>query len=80
MVARIAADRGLVCYVREDKDVPAEKVAQGMRDSVWAIVARDANDVGQLADSAPRWVRLSSGQEASLWTDDYTNVLGALVR
>ena len=76
VVARIAADRGLVCYLREDKDVPPEKAGQGMRASVWVILARDEKDVGQLAHSAPRWVRLVSGPDDPLWTDDYTNVLG----
>lgn len=78
VVARIAADRGLVCYLREDQDVPPEKAAQGMRASVWVILARDENDVGQLARSAPRWVRLVSGAGDPLWTDDYTNLLGVL--
>jgi hypothetical protein len=78
VLARIAADRRLVCYVREDKDVPPEKAAQGMRASVWVILARDENDAGQLAHAAPRWVRLMSGAGDPLWTDDYTNVLGAL--
>jgi hypothetical protein len=78
VVARIASDRGLVCYVRNDKDVPPEKSAQAMRPSVWVVLARDENDVGQLAHSAPRWVRLVSNPGEPLWTDDYTNVLGAL--
>ena len=80
VVARIAADRGLVCYVREDKDVPPEKAAEGMRASVWVLVARDENDMGQLAHSGPRWIRLVSDPGAPLWTDDYTNVLGVLDR
>jgi spermidine synthase len=80
VVARIAADRRLVCYMREDKDVPPEKAAQGMRASVWVVLARDENDVGQLAHSAPRWVGLVSDPGDPLWTDDFTNVLGVLVR
>jgi hypothetical protein len=78
VVARIAADRRLVCYMREDKDIPPEKAAQAMRASVWVLLARDETDVGQLARSAPRWVRLVSGPGDPLWTDDYTNVLGVL--
>jgi hypothetical protein len=80
VVARLAADRGLVCYLREDKDVPPEKAGQGMRASVWVLLARDEKDVGQLAHSAPRWVRLVSSPDDPLWTDDYTNVLGILAR
>ena len=78
VLARIAADRRLVCYVRNDKDVPPERAAEAMRPSVWVVLARDDSDLGQIAHSAPRWVRLSSDAGDPLWTDDYTNVLGAL--
>ena len=67
-----------MCYARDDKDVPPEKAAEAMRPSVWVVLARDENDFGQLAHSAPRWVRLVSGAGDPLWTDDYTNVLGVL--
>ena len=80
VVARIAADRRLVCYLRDDKDVPPDKAEQGMRASVWVILARDENDAGQLARSSPRWIRLLSSSGDPLWTDDHANVLGALSR
>ncbi len=78
VIARIAEDRRLVSYARDDKDVPPERAAEAMRPSVWVVLARDPNDLGQLASSAPRWVRLVSGAGVPLWTDDYANVLGAL--
>ncbi len=78
VLARIAEDRRLVCYARDDKDVPPNRVAEAMRPSVWVVLARGENDFGQLAHSAPRWVRLVSGAGDPLWTDDYTNVLGVL--
>ena len=78
VLARIAEDQGLVCYARDAKDVPPEKAAEAMRPSVWVVLARDENDLGQIAQSAPRWVRLVSGASDPLWTDDYTNVLGVL--
>ena len=77
VLARIAEDRRLVCYARDDQDMPPEKAAEAKRSSVWVILARDASDIGQLAHSAPQWVRLSSGG-GPLWTDDYTNLLGVL--
>ena len=80
VLARIAADRGLVGYVRHDEDVPPERAAEGMRASVWVVLARDERDFGQIARSGPRWVRLVSNPGEPLWTDDYTNVLGALQR
>jgi hypothetical protein len=78
VLARIAADRGLVSYVRHDNEVPPERAAEAMRASVWVVLARDASDVGQLARAGPRWVQLASNPSDPLWTDDYTNVLGAL--
>ena len=77
VLARIADDQGLVCYTRNDKDVPPERAAEAMRPSTWVVLARAEKDVGQLAGAAPRWARLS-GAGVRLWTDDYTNVLGAL--
>jgi hypothetical protein len=77
-LARIAYDQRLVCYARDDKDIPPERAAEAMRPSVWVVLARDENDFGQLAHAAPRWVRLVSDPSSRLWTDDYANVLGAL--
>jgi len=78
VLARIAADRRLVCYAREDRDVPPERAAEAMRASVWVVLARADGDLGQLAHAGPRWVRLAPDAGEPLWTDDYTNLLGAL--
>jgi hypothetical protein len=78
VLAKIAEDQHLVCYARDDQDIPPERAAEAMRPSIWLVLARDAIDAGQLAQSAPRWVRLGSKFLDSLWTDDYTNVLGVL--
>ena len=77
VLARIAEDLGFVSYIRNDKDVPPERAAEAMRPSVWVVFARTNNDLGQIARSTPRWVRLS-GAGVRVWTDDYTNVLGVL--
>ena len=80
VVARIAADRGLVGYVRNDRDVPPDKAEQAMRPSVWVVLARGEGDFGQIAQSAGRWVRLAANPDDPLWTDDYSNVLGVLAK
>jgi len=77
VLAKIADDQHLACYARNDRDVPPERAAEGMRPSVWVVIARDGDTLGQIAHSAPRWVRLSK-VGGPLWTDDYTNVLGVL--
>ena len=78
VLARIAEDRGLVAYVRRDTDVPPDKAAEGMRASVWVVLARDVDHLGQIARMGPRWVALTARPGDPLWTDDYTNVLGVL--
>ena len=77
VLARIAADQNLVCYMRNDNQVPPERAAEAMRPSVWVALASNEDDLGQIAHSTPRWARLS-GADVRLWTDDYTNVLGVL--
>ena len=80
VLARIAADRGFVSYARDDHQVPPERIAEGMRASVWIVLARTENDVGQIARSRPRWIRLVADTDDPLWSDDYANVLGVLQR
>jgi spermidine synthase len=77
VLARIAEDQHLVSYMRNDDQVAPERAAEAMRPSVWVVLARDEQHLGQLAHSAPRWARLS-GSNVRLWTDDYTNMLGVL--
>jgi hypothetical protein len=80
VLAAIAADRQLPAYVRRDTEVPPERATEGMRASVWVLLGRRVADFGQLARSAPRWVRLLPNAGDAVWTDDYANVLGALQR
>ena len=80
VLASIAADRNLVGYVRRDERVPLDRVEEGMRASVWVVLARKDDDLGQIARSTPRWVRLVPDAGGPLWTDDYSAVLGILVR
>ena len=53
---------------------------EAMRPSVWVVLAREESDFGQIAHSAARWARLAANAGDPLWTDDYTNVLGALAK
>jgi hypothetical protein len=64
--------------VRRDEQVPSERAEEGMRASVRVVLARKAGDLGQLAHSAPRWMRLVPDAGAPLWTDDHTSVLTIL--
>jgi len=80
VLATLAADRQLLAYVRRDSEVPPERADEGMRASVWVVLGRREADYGQLARSAPRWVRLLPDAGGPLWTDDYANLLGVLQR
>jgi hypothetical protein len=80
VLARIAADRELVGYVRNDREIPPDKAGQAMRPSVWVVLARDQADFGQIAQAVGRWVRLGADLGDPLWMDDYSNVLGALAK
>ena len=86
VLARIANERGLVCYGRDDRDVPPGQLSEAKRPSVWVLMARNERDVGSIAQSAPRWARLGApkrvgegGRGSPLWTDDYSNVLSVLL-
>jgi len=78
VLAKIAGDQQLVCFARDDREVPPERAAEAMRPSTWVVLARDDDDLFQLVRSAPRWVRLPSNPDEPLWTDDYTSVLSVL--
>jgi hypothetical protein len=79
VIARLAADQGFVCYVRDDRIIPPERAAEAMRPSVWAVVARTVDDLGPLAAAAPRWMPVTANLEARAWSDEYANTFGALV-
>jgi spermidine synthase len=79
VLSRIAAAAGLVAYGRDDVVVPPERADEGMRPSSWIVFARNSADVGQIARATPRWRQLTARADQVLWTDDYTNVIGALL-
>jgi hypothetical protein len=56
--------------VRTDATVPEAGAATPSR---WAVLARNARDLGALPED-PRWRRLPPPGAAGLWTDDYASV------
>lgn len=78
VLARLAADRGLAIRVREDSEITPAQAAEAKRPSVWVVLARRDADFGPLAAAEPRWTTPYNDPRTPLWTDDYTNVLGAL--
>lgn len=77
VVAGIAAANGMKTWLRdEDED---DRGDEYIFDSTVAISAREAADVGPIAESA-RWEPTQPPADQRLWTDDYSNIVGALVR
>jgi hypothetical protein len=78
VVAGIAAANGLITLVSEGPDV--DEIANPYRFSATvAAVARNVEDFGPLAQS-PDWELTPPDRKQWVWTDDYCNILGALLR
>jgi SAM-dependent methyltransferase len=75
VVARLAADAGDLPDVRWDDDAAVSEAerAAGKSRSVWAAAARSAAGFGKLS---PAWRSLRP-TPGPVWTDDFSNLLGA---
>jgi hypothetical protein len=76
VVTNVAQSQGLVTFLREDSS------ADGLMTTFTAnarvvVMAREAADIGSVAGS---WTRLHPNRTSALWTDDYSNILGAMLR
>jgi hypothetical protein len=77
VVAAVAATQGLVAYVKYDR-APLDTGHTYRYNSIVMVLARKDGDLGDLA-TREGWRRAASDGVAP-WTDDYSNVLGALIR
>lgn len=75
----LAADAGLCAILREerDSDLDESDKKNGKTPSRWMVMARRESDLKELANNS-RWRKVSDSQAATVWTDDYSNILGAL--
>jgi hypothetical protein len=78
VVAAEAAAAGLVAYVKEDRRPDAVPNDFKMNALV-AALARRPQDLGDLP-SRPGWQEIRPDARVSGWTDDYSNILGAILR
>jgi spermidine synthase len=76
IVARIAENAGLVAFMNFDRAQP--DWPEGRSESRWVALARRPEDLGQLVSDS-RWIRLHAPASTRLWTDDFSNVLSAIV-
>jgi hypothetical protein len=77
IVADLAADAGAVAWARSDQPSRAALAAYRSPSS-WIALARRTEDLASLA-ADPRWTRLQGRPGARPWTDDFSNLLGALL-
>jgi hypothetical protein len=77
VVAAVAAADGLVTWLKEDKKA-GDFLLDYHANAHVAVVARSDEDLGSLR-SQPGWNRVQASA-ADVWTDDFSNILGAIWR
>lgn len=77
VLAALAAEEHLVAYVREDWALTDELARGGKSASTWAVMARDAGDLGELLTGSP-WRRAVQNPKIAAWTDDASSIAALL--
>jgi spermidine synthase len=78
VVAATGAASGLTAYLRRDDTVPVS-ADYARANSEVVTLARSAADLGDLP-SRNGWRKLDPDPAVAVWTDDYANLLGAILR
>jgi hypothetical protein len=79
VVGELAGDAGLASLARDRIHISEAESEQGKAGSVWIVLAREPADLAPLARD-PEWVPLPDFPGSEVWTDDFSNLLGALKR
>lgn len=82
VVANIAADLALVCYVQHDTFQDDRAVMEtGKQNSSWAVLARSPADLQPLLSTGigARWREAEHDPSLRTWTDRYTNILRVMM-
>jgi spermidine synthase len=78
VVAAVAAAEGLVAYFKEDHRPPATPFDFKTNAQV-VVLARKREDLGELPLRSG-WTEIKPVRGVAAWTDDYSNILGAILR
>jgi hypothetical protein len=78
VLARQARDAPVVAYLQTDYNVTPDEKRLGKNLSIWVVMARRPEDLGGLLHET-KWKASLPSVTGAAWTDDYSNVLGALV-
>jgi hypothetical protein len=76
IIGDLAADAGVVAWRQTDQPSRAQ-LAGYHTPSSWIALARHPEHLAALAGD-PRWTRLQGRPDARPWTDDFSNLIGAL--
>jgi hypothetical protein len=76
VVANVARSQGLVSFLRED-DRAGDFMTTFVSNARVVAIAREAGDTGSVAG---KWTPLRPDPASALWTDDYSNILGIMLR
>jgi hypothetical protein len=79
VVADLARDAHLASLVRDGLHISKAEAQEGRAGSVWVVLARDGSQLAALRRD-PTWKPLPVRPRSRVWTDDFSNLLGALKR
>jgi hypothetical protein len=78
VVAAVAAGEGLVAFLKQD-DHPQAVPEDFKMNAIIAALARKGTDLGDLPQR-PGWREIKPKTGVPAWTDDYSDILGAILR
>src|SRR5262249_14849779 len=78
VVAAMGETEGLVTFVKQDESV-TDPLKELHANSIVAALARDVGDLGTLPIK-PGWRRIAPDPNVAPWTDDYSDVVSAVLR
>jgi hypothetical protein len=76
MLANMAQSQGLTAFLKEDTEA-GDFMTTLKTNSRVVMLVREPRDAGSVAAS---WTRLQPDPSSALWTDDYSNILGPMLR
>lgn len=74
VLGALARDAGLVSRVRHDANPSVTEQQRGKSPSIWVVMAHRDADLGPLATD-PLWVAPQVRPDATVWTDDFSNII-----
>jgi len=80
-LGNLAQDAHLACLAVDDTVVTQQESDAGKSASMWVVMARGQSDLASLAadkGSHASWLPVQVRPDQTVWTDDYSNLLGVI--